>query len=171
MHDKYILPSHTGLKRPESVSELLFHAVSVSELLFHAVSVFVSQTPSPSSCSKRFLAVEHSPLGPGALCSSVLWLWGTVFVGGPSSRGAPVQGQVLSCGLRCCAAVAKLVVLRRSPSSSCCGGRQTRRACSRIWLHGYAYVSPLTHLLPPPPAMWNPLLFPLQKICDRSSHR
>jgi hypothetical protein len=41
---------------------------------------------------------------------------------------------------------------------SCCGGRQTRRA----------YVSPLTHLLPP--AMWNRLLFPLQKICDRSSH-
>ena len=159
LHGKYILPSHTGLKRPESVSELLFHAVSV----------FVSQTPSPSSCSKRFLAVEHSPLGPGALCSSVLWLWGTVFVGGPSSRGAPVQGQVLSCGLRCCAAVAKLVVLRRSPSSSCCGGRQTRRACSRIWLHGYDYVSPLTHLLPA--AMWNPLLFPLQKICDRSSHR
>jgi hypothetical protein len=33
---------------------------------------------------------------------------------------------------------------------SCCGGRQTRRP----------YVSPLTHRL----------LFPLQKICDRSSH-
>jgi hypothetical protein len=36
---------------------------------------------------------------------------------------------------------------------SCCGGRQTRRACSRIWLHGYAYVSPLRPCGIPSPSL------------------
>jgi hypothetical protein len=94
--------------------------------------------PSPSSCSKRFLAVEQS---------THRWVVARPILARccRARAGSLLRAAVL------CADVGAAV-------QSCCGGRQTRRA----------YVSPLTHLLPP--AMWNPLLFPLQKICDRSSH-
>jgi hypothetical protein len=94
--------------------------------------------PSPSSCSKRFLAVEQS-IHRWVVARPIL------------ARCCRARAGSLLRAAVLCADVGAAV-------QSCCGGRQTRRA----------YVSPLTHLLPP--AMWNPLLFLLQKICDRSSH-
>jgi hypothetical protein len=109
LRKKYILPRQTGLHRSESPCPC---PISCSTRCPCPCSC-PCPCPSPSSCPSGFW-----PLSRALTAGS--WR-------GPSSRGAAVQGQVLSCGLRCCAltsaqpcshaaAVAKLVVPTSRPS-------------------------------------------------------